>query len=155
MGEKLPYYMVYPEDFLFDDSRKDWRDYEYLKSLYPDMAKRILPFVEEECDRMEADSSMIYDEYPDKLQLRLMCGRICNRVKEALSGDVEDSGTEEETGAKEEGPRAQEAGIRRRKRTDHVREMTELLLYQELLRRRSHRRRGGYGGYWTPGMFWQ
>ena len=107
MGEKLPYYMVYPEDFLFDDSRKDWRDYEYLKSLYPDMAKRILPFVEEECDRMEADSSMIYDEYPDKLQLRLMCGRICNRVKEALSGDVEDSGTEEETGAKEEGPRAQ------------------------------------------------
>lgn len=47
-----------------------------MKSIYPDTAKRVLPYMEEECDRMEYDGSMMYDEYPDRLQLRLMCRRI-------------------------------------------------------------------------------
>ena len=82
MGEKLPFYMAYPMPFLFDEEQIERRDYEYMKSLYPDAAKRILPYVEEECDRWKDPCSMIYDEYPDRLQLRLMCGRIYDRVKE-------------------------------------------------------------------------
>ena len=35
-----------------------------MKSMYPMSAKKILPYVEEECDRMEYEGSMIYDEYP-------------------------------------------------------------------------------------------
>jgi hypothetical protein len=72
MQKKLPYYMVYPMPFVYDDGRREERDIEYMKSLYPDMAKRLLPYVEEECDRMEYQNSMMYDEYPDKLQLRMM-----------------------------------------------------------------------------------
>ena len=80
MEGKLPYYMVYPMPFIYDDERLDRRDYEYMRSLYPDTAKRVLPYVEEECDRCDGPDSMIYDEYPDQLQLRLMSGRIYDRV---------------------------------------------------------------------------
>lgn len=74
--------MVYPMPLAYDDERIERRDYEYMKSLYPDVAKRILPYVEEECDRCDCPCSMMYDEYPDRLQLRLMCNRIYDKVCE-------------------------------------------------------------------------
>ena len=81
MDQKLPYYMAYPMTLDYDDERIERMDFEYLKSLYPEIAKNVLPYVEEECDRMAYESSMIYDQYPDKLQLRMMCGRICENIK--------------------------------------------------------------------------
>ena len=80
MDNKLPYYMAYPMPLLYDDDKIERRDFEYMKSLYPAAAKRILPFVEDECDRMEYDGSMFYDEYPDQLQLHLMCRRIYDKA---------------------------------------------------------------------------
>lgn len=58
------------------------KDYAYMKSLYPKTAKRILPYVEEECDRLEYTGSMMYDEYPDPLMLRLACKRVYEQVKD-------------------------------------------------------------------------
>ena len=83
MDQRLPFYMVYQAPVIFDDDRMNRRDYDYMKSLYPDTAKRLLPYVEEECDRMEYDGSMMYDEYPDRLRLRLMCRRVGERAREA------------------------------------------------------------------------
>lgn len=137
METKLPYYMMYPTPFLFDDDKMEERDYEYLKSMYPEMAKRILPYVEEECDRMEYDNSMIYDEYPDKLQLRLMCRRIYDRVKEQEKFDE----LEAEELKAEEMPRFQRGRYQQGKRPDRVRDIVELLLFQELFRRRGTHRR--------------
>ena len=51
--------------FAYDDDKIEQRDMDYMKSMYPDIPKKILPYVEEECDRQEYDNSMIYDEYPD------------------------------------------------------------------------------------------
>ena len=127
MDQKLPYYMAYPMTLDFEDERAERMDYEYLRSMYPEIPKTILPYVEEECDRMAYENSMIYDQYPDKLQLRLMCSRICANIKknEKLSrtesvrdllNDMEQGGT-------------------------WLRDLTEVMLYQELLRRRSGRRR--------------
>ena len=127
MDQKLPYYMAYPMTLDYDDERIDRMDFEYLKSMYPEIAKNVLPYVEEECDRMAYESSMIYDQYPDKLQLRMMCGRICENIKrnkklfrsESMAGISSD--------------------------TDHggrwLRDLVEVMLYQELYRRRSGRRR--------------
>ena len=127
MDQKLPYYMAYPMTLDYDDERIERMDFEYLKSMYPEIAKNVLPYVEEECDRMAYESSMIYDQYPDKLQLRLMCGRICENIKrnkklfrsESMAGISSD--------------------------TDHggrwLRNLVEVMLYQELYRRRSGRRR--------------
>lgn len=82
MSSKIPYYMAYPEFFMYGTERTERMDYDYMKSMYPDAARRILPFVEEECDRLEYETSMIYDEYPDRLQLRLMTRRIYDRAKD-------------------------------------------------------------------------
>ncbi|XCP84975.1 hypothetical protein ABXS75_18415 [Roseburia hominis] len=140
METKLPFYMAYPTPFLFADDKTEARDYEYLKSMYPDMAKRILPYVEEECDRLEYDNSMIYDEYPDKLQLRLMCRRIYDKV---MDEELFDELEMEEWGADTVQEEAIGQAYRRRqsKKPDRVRDMVELLLYQELLRRRCNHRR--------------
>jgi len=76
------------------------RDYNYMKSAYPDTAKRLLPFVEEECDRMEYDGSMMFDEYPDMLQLRLMCKRIYAKAEKEeqkeLTEDIQDASADQE-----------------------------------------------------------
>ncbi len=82
MNQKLPFYMVYQTPMPGGADRMLRRDYNYMKSVYPDTAKRLLPFIEEECDRMEYDGSMMFDEYPDQLRLRLMCGRIYRKAEE-------------------------------------------------------------------------
>lgn len=133
MEGKLPYYMVYPMPFIYDDERLDRRDYEYMRSLYPDAAKRVLPYVEEECDRCDEPYSMIYDEYPDQLQLRLMSGRIYDNVKakERLLGDSDEA--------------AEEAGVEgqqfRPAHRDWLRDLIDVMLYQEIYKRRSDHRR--------------
>lgn len=81
MDQRLPFYMVYQTPLHDEEERMIRRDYEYMKGAYPETAKRILPFVEEECDRMEYDGSMMFDEWPDRLQLRLMCRRIYDRAQ--------------------------------------------------------------------------
>lgn len=81
MDQKLPFYMVYQTPLFDGDERMIRRDYNYMKSVYPDTAKRLLPFVEEECDRLEYDGSMMYDEYPDILQLRLLCKRVYKKAE--------------------------------------------------------------------------
>ena len=94
MYQKLPYYMAYPIQTEYDE-RAERTDLEYMKSLYPDLPKRILPYVEEECDRMEYTGSVMFDVYPDKLQLRIMCNRICENVKKQekmFAGEVKKSG---------------------------------------------------------------
>nr|WP_296265631.1 hypothetical protein [uncultured Merdimonas sp.] len=111
MEQKLPYYMVYPMPFLYDDERQARRDMEYMKGLYPETAKRLTPYVEEECDRLMYDGSMIYDEYPDPLQLRLICRRVFDRASE----------DEEKPGS-------------------WMQDLIQVMTYQEILRRRSEYR---------------
>ena len=89
MEHKLPYYMTYPMDLKeYGEEKQDRRDMEYMKSMYPMSAKKILPYVEDECDRMEYEGSMIYDEYPDRLLLYLMAGRIYDRMKEGEKQEI-------------------------------------------------------------------
>ena len=181
MNERMPYYMAYPVPFSYDDERTERRDIEYLRSMYPDIPKRLLPYVEEECDRMEYENSMVYDQYPDKLQLKLMCRRICDNVRkhERIFQDV---GEVEET-ERGDGRRRNQGGVdsgflrdlgrherlsfgdigsgdcacgcsadqnaegERRQSGNHIeaqslRDLIEVMLYQEIYRRRcDHRRR--------------
>ena len=41
--------MAYPVPLLYNDDRNARRDYDYMKSIYPDTAKRVLPYMEEGC----------------------------------------------------------------------------------------------------------
>lgn len=55
------------------------RDYYYSNKdyLYPGEVLPIQEIVEEFCDRMEYDGSLMYDEYPDKTSIERMVQKIC------------------------------------------------------------------------------
>lgn len=134
MDYKLPYYMAYPMPLEYDDERKERRDIEYMKTMYPDEVKRILPFVEDECDRMEYDGSMMYDEYPDMLSVQRMCSRVCDRIREIgiLNMEIEEQpDTEMETQQRKSG----------HGKNRNLREIVEVLLLHEMMRRRAEYRR--------------
>jgi hypothetical protein len=67
---QMPYYEGFK--FPIDTSEEEQmeRDIQYMKSLYPTQAKNIQMLVDEECDKLEYDGSIMFDEYPDKLGLR-------------------------------------------------------------------------------------
>ena len=145
----MPYYMAYPMPFSYDDERTERMDFEYMKSMYPDTAKKILPYVEEECDRMEYENSMVYDQCPDKLQLRLMSRRVYDNVRKherMFFGDEEDAGLSGLDGDQETGisgtAREREHDRDGRSKSPSLRDFIEVMLYQELYKRRcDHRRR--------------
>ena len=123
MDHRLPYYMAYPMPLVYDDERMERRDFEYMKSMYPMTVKRLLPYVEEECDRMSYEGSMIYDEYPDQLQIYMMCNRIYDRARKQNSND--DSEMEMQVSRND----------------DQLRDLIQILVFQELFRRRTRHRR--------------
>ena len=129
MNEKLPYYMAYPMPFSFDDERIERMELEYLKSMYPKIPKRILPYVEEECDRMEYENSMVYDAYPDKLQLKLMCTRVCDNIRRHEHICREEDEKEEDL--------SEDEAIT----MENLRDLVEVMLFQELYKRRCDHRR--------------
>lgn len=131
MDYRLPYYMTYPMSLQYDDDRSEQRDLEYMKSMYPEMAKKILPYVEDECEKMAYEGSVMYDEYPDKLQMRMLCRRIHDRVRHLEEHEEEELQME-----------AQEYMGRRRRRKDNwLEDMIQIMVYQELFRRRCDNRR--------------
>ena len=142
MSRKLPYYMAYPLPFVYDDDKMERRDMEYMKSMYPDIPKKILPYVEEECDRSEYENSMIYDEYPDKLQLRMMGSRIYENV---LKNEKLFYGTEYAemlSAERRKEPMEQDLAMPSLGVGENwLRDMIEVMLYQELYRRRCDHRR--------------
>ena len=90
--------MAYPMPLQGDNARREIMDFEYMKSMYPEMAKRVFPHVESECERMEYVGSMIFDECPDRLQIHMMCNRIFEEVKEM---EQEEMSSEKEKWLKE------------------------------------------------------
>ena len=98
------------------------------------MKKKYQKMIAETLDHIDYEGSMIYDEYPDRLQLRLMSGRIYDRVKaEERPFDEHD----EESGTK--GVEGQQ--LQRFCRRDWLRDLIDVMLYQELYKRRSENRR--------------
>lgn len=134
MEHKLPYYMAYPMDLKeYGEEKRDRRDVDYMKSIYPMSAKKILPYVEEECDRMEYEGSMIYDEYPDRLLLYMMAGRIYDRMKE---GEKKEIAMEIE----KEQVETQDLKRKKRDREETIMDLVQILLYQEIVQRRCRHR---------------
>ena len=123
MEYRLPYYMAYPMPLQYDDARIERRDFEYMKSMYPITVKRILPYIEEECDRMSYEGSVIYDEYPDQLQIRLMCSRVYEKIKNRV---LEDD---------------MEVGMHISGHDAWLKDLVQIMIFQELFQRRANHRR--------------
>ena len=89
------------------------KEFNLMKSYYPGTVQHIQEKIEEECDLMDYEGSRLYDEYPDRFSLRMMCNRIFDKVVSQEKLEPE----------------------------DWLRNLIEVILYQELFKRRSDDRR--------------
>lgn len=87
--KKMPFYMTYPMQNVFLDEMEYERDMERMKRMYPQEVRAIQECVEDECDKMEYEGSMMFDEHPDRLTLRQICSRICQKVAEPVDFEAE------------------------------------------------------------------
>jgi len=126
-----------------EDSDKDW---DYMKQMYPINAKKLLGEIEDECDKLEYDGSCMFDEYPDKVYL----GRIVDRIYSKYGYMEEDAvNCESIPASKQSGNNIQKPlqsnqydidwdyrRDRRGRRPRWLRDLIEVLLYNEILNRR-------------------
>ena len=106
----------------YDNSTDLDRDLEYMKQLYPKTARTIQKEIEDECDKMEYDGSMMFDEYPDKEYLDKLTDHIYDRIKK-----VEDEPQVEMNSLYFYPPR---------RNSNYLRDMVSLLLLSEIFNRR-------------------
>lgn len=120
----LPFYAAYPFLFGMDQEQEQERDLQVMKSFYSKTAASIQELVEQECDRMEYDGSMMFDEYPDKLMMEHLCRRIEKRYMEQAEQESEE-----------------EMQMMQRDQRDGLRDLIGVLLYNEMFCRRCRQRR--------------
>ena len=113
--EFFPFYEAYADPLLYERENIQEKEFALMKSWYPESVRRLQERVEQECQLLDYEGSRIYDEYPDRWMLR----RMCRDIRE----------TEENT---------MEAQMVSSEKLD---ELTEVLLSQEISRRRCRRRR--------------
>ena len=140
---QMPYSLMYPYPDLYMREMETERDLQYLQQMYPADAKRMQKKVEEELDKLEYEGSMMYDEYPDRVSMLL----ICDRIEKALAReDAERQAREEADMETDEDMNAMD--MRRRGRGDRDdprfdrgrRNLLEVLLFNEMHKRRCKRR---------------
>ncbi len=105
----------------YDNCEDAAKDFDYMKQLYPKKAKLILSLIEEECDKLEYDGSCMFDEYPDRVYLGRLVDKIYNSLDTVKESSISD-------------------GITASDSTGWMRDMTEILLYNEMLERRKRYR---------------
>lgn len=133
---KMPFYMSYPMQNLYLTEMEYEKDMERMKELYPREVKQILEYVEDECDKMEYEGSLMFDEYPDRLMLEMVVNRILNKVLE--SEELEDMEVDQfrDTQTAMGNRAASHSGQR-----DFRRELIGVILNNEMFRRRCRHRR--------------
>lgn len=111
----FPFYVAYANPALYDGERIQEQEFALMKSYYPEAAGRIQEKVEEECQLLDYEGSRLYDEYPDKFMLHQLCRQIRTQVEgETAAQSVPDSLMDD---------------------------LIQVLLCQEISRRRCRRRR--------------
>ena len=115
-----PFFMTLPGYPGRMDEKQLLSDLEYLQQTYPGEVRRCQRRIAEILDKYDYEGSMIYDEYPDRLQLLLLCRRIYNRAKE------------DET-KKDEAKEGEETG-------EWLQNLIQVMTYQELCQRRRENR---------------
>ena len=90
-------------------------EFSLMKSYYPETARKIQEKVEEECDFLDYEGSRMYDEYPDRYMLYHLGKKIVDEVKQ--ESDLETMSD------------------------SLLGDLTEVLLFHEISRRRCRRRR--------------
>lgn len=131
----VPYHAAYPYPMFMQGEDDDERDLERLQSMFPKSAKVIQPLVEDECDRMEYDGSLMFDEYPDKLTVEKLIENIYQRVQGGEEEMQEQMDPEEDVFA------TQCRNCNGNRFGDGIQDLITVMLFEEMHRRRCRRRR--------------
>lgn len=145
---KIPFYMAYPMQTIYMEELEYARDLDKLKGMYPKEVRAIQEMVEDECDKMEYEGSLMFDEYPDRLMLEMLVDKILQKVEDTQP----DVTAEQYRGPRPPGPpgpgqRPPQGpppgpGPRPPHRPEnHLRELIGVILNNEMYRRRCRHRR--------------
>jgi len=126
-----PFYMQYPMYGIWDEQQQCMKDYEYMRQMYPREIAKMQDCVEDVCDRMEYDGSVMYEEYPDRVSMILLRNEIMERMRNEQS--LMDEFAVQET--------SQEVAGQSRQRDSWIAKMIDVLLCNEFCRRRQRRRK--------------
>lgn len=137
-NQPLPFYMAYPFIPMFDQEMDQEKDLQVMKSYYSRRAASIQEKVERECDRMEYEGSMMFDEFPDKFMMEHLCRKI---EKELMEEEAQNA--EEDMGMEmmQRGRDCERRGDCDRGRGNDVRDLIGVMLFNEMFRRRCRHRR--------------
>ena len=132
--QPIPFYMAYPFLLPLDQEQAQEKDLQVMKSFYSRRAARIQEKADRECDRMEYDGIMMFDEYPDKFMMEHLCRKIEQEVLKEEEGNTSVLIIEEtcQGGQGSCGNRREEEGLR---------DLIGVILFNEMFRRRSRHRR--------------
>lgn len=117
----------------YEDDYEAERDFARLKDLYPEAAKELMPLVEEECDKLEYEGSLMFDEYPDRTMVSEITGRIYDQVKDKYN--IQEGEDKDEMLAMNV-----ETYRRYPPKKNWLRDLAKVLFVDEIFRRR-HRKR--------------
>lgn len=115
----MPFYMTYPLPMFGQQENTVVRDLEYMQQMYPKEAKRYQKLIAGILDKMDYEGSMIYDEYPDRIQLYRLSMDILDRIKR------------EEKNNEESDPMADSP-----ERWQQIGDLIQILLFYEIYKRR-------------------
>lgn len=130
--QPMPYYMAHSYPLSMQGDEEDERDLEKLKSLFPKTAQLIQPLVEEECDRMEYDGSLMFDEYPDRLTTEKLVEKIYQKVQ--ASNEEQENETDDVFATQCRNCNGNRFG-------DGIGDLISVMLFEEMHRRRCRHRR--------------
>ncbi|MCD8154469.1 MAG: hypothetical protein LUF78_07280 [Clostridiales bacterium] len=110
-----PFYKTWAASGLYREESGQEKEFALMKSYYPEAARQIQEKVEKWCHLLDYEGSRIYDEYPD----RFMLDRLYRKIREDIRQDTDAGGVP----------------------GSFLDELIQVILYQEITRRRCRRRR--------------
>lgn len=130
----VSYYRAFSYPEVFMDEQENEKDMRRLSQMYPDVAKSIVEYVEDECDKMEYEGSIMFDEMPDKVMFQRLCDSIYNKLKDSFENVREIEDKDELF--------AMNKQTRRRypPRKNWLGDMIQVIMLQEMYRRRCRHR---------------
>ena len=105
------------------------RDLRRMQAMYPETARILLPHVEEACDELEYEGSMMYDERPDYETVLRIRDKVLEKVKDEFEPMEEPERDEMLTMQYRPGPP-------RRRRGSWLGDFAQTMLLEEMHRRR-------------------
>lgn len=127
-----PFFMQPEFSEIMEEQKQVERDLRTLQSMYPNAARTLLPYVAEECDKMEYEGSPMYAEYPDPTTIYRIQDRIYQQVKDQF--DVTEEAPDEILALQFDHRRRDPRG------KNWLDDLARVLLLQEMHHRRCRRR---------------